>query len=141
MITTNLETLRNPSLPFTGSIDELKELISVLEFELSSSQRKGVGLSAIQINIPLRVAIIRADKTILNLVNAEIIKAEQPFTFKGEGCLSFPGEFKNTTRFNIITVLNGDGEELKLSGFLAVVAQHEIGHFDGEVFLDKAVNN
>jgi peptide deformylase len=140
MITQNIDTLRNPSLDFMGSAEDLKALISLLEFELKSNPGNGVGLSAIQINIPLRVAVIRAEKTVINLINAKIIKAEQPFTFKGEGCLSFPGEFHNTTRFNIVNILNGDGEEIKLSGFLAVVAQHEMDHWEGAIFRDKVIS-
>jgi methionyl-tRNA formyltransferase len=139
MITQNLETLRNVSLDFAGTDEDFKTLISLLEFELKVNQQKGVGLSAIQINVPLRVAIIRQDKTVLNLFNAKIIKAEQPFTFKGEGCLSFPGDYHDTKRFNLVTIRNGNGEEIKLSGFLAVAAQHEMDHWDGVVFTDKVV--
>lgn len=140
MITQNVDTLRNISLDFTGSDDDFKALITLLEFELKSNPNgKGVGLSAIQINVPLRVAIIRHEKQIVNLFNAVIIKAEQPYTFKGEGCLSFPGMFHDTKRYNILTVRNGNGEELKFSGFMAAVVQHELDHWEGVVFMDKAV--
>lgn len=139
MITQNLETLRNPSLDFTGTDEELKTLISLLEFELKSSPgQKGVGLSAIQINVPMRVAIIRHEKTVINLYNAVITKTEQPYTFTNEGCLSFPQKFIDTTRFNLIEVLNGDGTVLKFSGFISACVQHEIDHFNAILYLDRS---
>lgn len=140
MITLNKETLRNPSLAFTGSDEELQELISVLEFELKA-EKSGSGLSAIQVNIPYRVAIVRHEKTQVNLYNAKLISKQQPYTFKGEGCLSLPNEFCDTTRFNVIEVENGDGEIMKFSGFIATVVQHELDHFDGILFVDRKVDD
>jgi peptide deformylase len=140
MITQNVDTLRNISLDFSGTDDDFKALITLLEFELKSNPNgKGVGLSAIQINVPVRVAIVRFEKQVFNLFNAKIVHKEQPYTFKGEGCLSFPGMFHDTKRYNLIRVLNGNGEELKFSGFLAAIVQHELDHWDGVVFTDKAV--
>lgn len=140
MITINEQTLRNPSLDFKGTDEELKTLISLLEFELKSAPGKGIGLSAIQINIPLKVAIIRSGKDIFNLYNAIIMKVEQPFVFRGEGCLSFPGVYENTNRYNLIEVKNGNGEVLKFSGVLAVAVQHEIGHWYSDLFIDHKVD-
>lgn len=137
MITTNLEILRTKSHDFTGTPEELSALIGVLEFELTHCpQKNGNGLSGIQVNIPLRVAIIRSKTTSLNLYNAKIVKAEQPFVFKGEGCLSFPNQFADTNRYNIINIVNGDGKDYKFSGFDAVLVAHEIGHWDGDLYID-----
>ena len=131
MITTNIDILRTKSEDFKGTEEELNALYAVLDFELSHAPFQGVALSAIQVNIPYRVAIIRSKTSNVNLYNAKIVKTEQPFVFKGEGCLSFPNQFIDTRRYNI-----GDGKELKFSGFDAVVVQHEIGHWDGDLFID-----
>jgi peptide deformylase len=136
MITQNIDTLRNKSVPFDGTEEDLKHIISILDFELSHGPMKGAGLSAIQINIPVRVAIIRVQSQNVDLYNAEIIRAEQPFVYKKEGCLSFPNKFLDTNRYNLVVVRNGDGKELTFSGFAAVVVQHEIGHWDGDLYLD-----
>ncbi len=137
MITINLDVLRTKSHEFKGTSEQLKKLITILEYELNNNPvGKGVGLSAIQINIPYRVAIIRSKTTSLDLYNAKILKAEQPFTFKGEGCLSFPGKFINTNRYNIIEVENGDGKIHKFSGTEAVIVAHEICHFEGDLLID-----
>ena len=141
MITRNTDTLKNISLDFTGTPEEYSKLINLLEFELRASNPKGVGLSAIQINIPLRVAIIRHDKVGLNLYNTEIIDKSQPFIFKGEGCLSFPGQFINTKRYNQITIRNGNGETASFSGFTAIAIQHEIAHWSGETMFDYEVQS
>jgi peptide deformylase len=75
----------------------------------------------------------------LNLYNATIVKAEQPFLSKEEGCLSLPGVRCDVNRYNIITVKNGDGVETKYSGFDAIVIQHELDHWDGVIITDKQV--
>lgn len=141
MITQNINTLRNISLDFTGTKEELEQHFALLDFEMKLSKSKGVGLSCIQINIPVRVAIIRYNKTRINLYNAEIIRKEQPFNFEGEGCLSIPNVFCTTRRYNVIEVKNGDGIVTKYSGFISVAIQHEISHWNGEIFTDCEVKN
>jgi len=115
-------------------------IISNLEYDLKNSKISGVGLSAIQIGYPVRLSIIRTKKVSLNLINAKIIEKEDPIVFKGEGCLSFPNIYFNTTRFNQITIENttieGNKEILVFEGFEAVAIQHEIDHQDGILFFD-----
>ena len=139
MIVTNLETLRNKSENYDAKEHSLKLIICALEKDLEESKMKGVGLSAIQIGIPLRVAIIRTNKISLNLFNAKIIHASGCKPFKGEGCLSIPDTYVNTLRMNNVTIKNGDGKEYELQGFEAVVAQHELDHWDGILILDRRV--
>jgi peptide deformylase len=147
MISTNEQTLRLKSELFEGTEEELKELIRCLEFEMNNSKRPGIGLSAIQIMIPKRVAIIRIlykDKRLkiermqeINLYNAEIIEAKQPFVFKQEGCLSMPNTYCDTDRYNWIKIKNGDGKEEQYSGLVAVAIQHELDHWDGKLVTDR----
>ena len=139
-IITDIKRLRTKSEPFTGTLSELTDLFCKLNEELGSSEITGVGLAAIQIDIPLRVCIIRSKTLTLNLWNAEIVEKKNPHIFESEGCLSIPNIFKDTMRFKDIVVRNGDGTEYELSGFDAVVVQHELGHFDGELFLDYVLN-
>jgi len=146
MIVQSESTLRLKSAPFSGTEEDLQNLIGCLEFELENSPISGVGLSAIQIGIPTQVGIIRTkhyDKklkmdrvTKYDLYNVEILETKQSFIFEGEGCLSIPGRYEKTKRFNYIKIKNGDGKELTFSGFMAVVIQHELDHFDGKLFTD-----
>lgn len=138
MIVTDLKTLRNKSAIFVLD-DSLSAIIAELEEELEASEIEGAGLSAIQIGLPLRICIIRTKELSLDLYNAKIVGGSEPIVFKGEGCLSIPGIYLDTQRMNKITVLNGDGKEYKLEGFEAVVAAHEIDHWNGILFIDREV--
>jgi len=140
MIVTDLKTLRSKSYDFIIDKDNTLELmIKTLETELKASEIKGVGLSAIQIGLPMRVCIIRTDELSLDLYNAKIVGGSEPIVFKGEGCLSIPNKYVDTTRMLKIRVKNGDGEECDLQGFEAVVVQHELDHWDGILFIDREV--
>jgi len=140
MICTDLKVLRQVSKPFTGSKGELHKLIALLDQELTKSTIPGVGLSAIQIVIPLQVAIIRTVDLDLDLYNTKIVDCGCLFRFKGEGCLSIPNTFKDTWRFENITIENGDGSIIKLTGYNSIVIQHELCHFNGLLFIDYAAN-
>jgi peptide deformylase len=141
MITTDQTILRQTSVKIADSNKEMLALvIDLLEKELKNSKIPGVGLSAIQIGIPLQVAIIRTMDLKLDLYNTEIIKMASPFIFNNEGCLSIPNIFKDTTRFRIIQIKNGDGSIITLDGYNSVVVQHEICHFEGKLFTDYAIN-
>ena len=108
------------SMPVTE--DELPSIIQALEDDLNPKSWRGVGLSGIQISIPKRVAIIRMInkvkvggtkreiKSYYDLYNAEIIEKDQPFAFKGEGCLSIENKRVDTIRYNRIKIKNGDGK-------------------------------
>jgi len=140
MIITDQKILRQASVKIEDSNKELLALmIELLEKELKNSKIPGVGLSAIQIGIPLQVAIIRTRDLKLDLYNTEIIKMNGPFIFNNEGCLSIPNLFKDTARFRIIQIKNGDGSVITLEGYNSVVVQHEIDHFSGILFIDRTI--
>jgi peptide deformylase len=141
MIITDQSVLKQSSVEIEYSNKELITLIiELLEQNLKNSKIPGVGLSAIQIGIPLQVAIVRTANLKLNLYNTKIINMRNPFIFKNEGCLSIPNIFKDTKRFNLIEIENGDGQIFKLAGYEAVVVQHELNHFKGELFLNYSIN-
>lgn len=136
MIITNEKQLRIKSKEFQGTEEDLAALIFELEFELKNCQNPGVGLAAIQIGKPVKVAIIRTDKLKLDLVNAEIIGGSRVIKLK-EGCLSFPNQFIDVMRMENVTVLNNGFETTELSGFEAQVVQHETDHFNGLTMFDR----
>lgn len=109
-------------------------LFSVLEDSLEG--QKGYGLCAIQIGIPSRVSVIRLPKCKLDLWNPKVISKSGRFRFQGEGCLSVPGLYVDTARYNEIVIENGDGKQYVLEGIEAVVVQHELNHMDGKLFTD-----
>ena len=109
-------------------------IFSILDDSLDLS--KGCGLTAIQIGINLQVGIIRLPRCKLNLWNPKIIEKSQPFRFKQEGCLSFPGIHVNTKRYFDVVIVNGDGRKYALTGLEAIVCQHEIAHMNGRTIFD-----
>lgn len=120
------------------------------EYEL----RPGVGLAAPQINISKRmIGVLTADEKNeklykLLLVNPKIIShsVQQIYLPGGEGCLSVDREVEGLVpRHKKITIkahlYNEETEELKevqirVSGFVSIVLQHEIDHLNGVLFVD-----
>jgi peptide deformylase len=124
------------------SPDEVSALLSELDKELSLSAIKGIGLSAPQIGIPKRAAIIRIPNgPRVDLVNCRIVKAFDEKLFEGEGCLSFPNRFENTMRYREIMVVDNLVEPYRFiaTGLGAVVTQHELNHLIGRLLPDVAI--
>ena len=102
----------------------------------------GIGLAAIQVDVPLRVVVTdiseRHDSP-LCLINPEILEREGNEQME-EGCLSVPGFFETVSRAERVRVraLDRDGRpfEIDADGLLAVCIQHEIDHLDGKLFVD-----
>lgn len=134
------------------SVDEATSLISKIEKELLNLKGVGVGLSAIQIGIPKKVAVIRYKNHSLNLINSSVLDKQGEFVFFNEGCLSFPNRYISTKRYQETTIENwviDNGvfrKETQLfhydedgqygDGLVAIAVQHEIDHFLGKIFYD-----
>lgn len=129
-------------------------IISKLEQELSK-HKDGVGLSAIQIGIPKRVAVIKDGSEFIHIINPEILETSEEFIHFGEGCLSFPGKFTDVPRFKHFIINNNVIDDGKFrvekqyyyysltnheyewnGGIQSLAVQHEIDHFDGKLILD-----
>lgn len=139
-IVTDINVLRQKSEPINLSVarragkNTLKTVIKYLEDSLDL--KKGIGLTAIQIGIKLRIAIIRLPNLKLNLWNPKIIEKTHPFRFLGEHCLSLPGLSIDTKRYDRIVLENGNRKQYILTGTEAIVCQHEIAHMNGRTILD-----
>ena len=121
--------IRDVSVDVDVHTESLYMMFKRLEVALKSSSIPGVGLAGIQIGIHKRVAIIRTEKTTLNLWNPEIVELGDEKVISPEGCLSFPGETRSISRVKEVTLKNGDGRQYVLYGFEAIVVQHEIDRF------------
>jgi peptide deformylase len=115
----------------------------------------GVGLAANQIGVPLRVFVYdcadeRGQSTRRRgvIINPVLETSEVPETMPDpddddEGCLSVPGESFPTGRatWAKVTGLDADGNEITLegNGLFARMLQHETGHLDGFLYLDRLV--
>jgi peptide deformylase len=143
----------------------LKDMMEFLENsqdpELSEKYelRPGVGLAAPQINVPLQMtAILTTDEKgeklyKFLLINPKIISHSEAKTYipGGEGCLSVDREVTGIVprhkkiRVRAYQYLPETDEvrkiEIRVSGYVAVVLQHEIDHLNGVLFVDKVTEN
>lgn len=111
----------------------------------------GVGLAAPQIGISRRVvAVMRVDKEgspIEVYPNIRIEEMHGEMEPGGEGCLSVPDKRGDVLRYQDITIVYTDfnsdradqPREIRedITGFAAVIFQHEADHLDGILFTDK----
>ena len=132
--------LYNKAKPVSRVDDEVRTLIDDMLETMYAAP--GIGLAAIQVNVPLRVITIDLSENRsepLCLVNPEIIERSGTVELE-EGCLSVPGVFEVVPRSEWIRVraLNRDGEtfEMEASDLLSVCIQHEMDHLDGKLFVD-----
>lgn len=105
-------------------------------------EASGVGLAAIQVNVPKQVIVIDVSEERnkpLCLINPEIISSEGTVDWE-EGCLSFPGVFAKIKRAKEIEVSYYDRlgiiRNIKADGLLSVCIQHEMEHLKGITFFD-----
>jgi peptide deformylase len=105
----------------------------------------GIGLAAIQVGVPKRVAVIDLDpggpKTNpIYLVNPKIVAASKEQTTYNEGCLSVPEFWEDVSRPSRLTVEytdeKGGRHTIEAEGLLATCLQHEIDHINGLLFID-----
>ena len=102
----------------------------------------GLGLSANQIGMPVKVFAMRIDESDNAIVcfNPEIVKESEEMIKMTEGCLSFPLLFFKVKRPTgmVIECLDSSGKEctIELVGLAARVFHHEMDHMMGKTFLD-----
>lgn len=103
----------------------------------------GVGISAIQIGIPLRLVVMDVSQNGDNpqfFINPKIINRSLEKTVTEEGCLSIPNFFYDIERPSECRVsyfdIDGNEVEKYFVGIEATCIQHEIDHLNGVVFID-----
>jgi peptide deformylase len=116
----------------------------VADLKATLRKARGLGLSAVQIGVLLRVFII--DLSAIDVtagtkvfINPEILEASGKVEYE-EGCLSFPGIYQDVTRPERVKVkaLDENGEEflLEADGIAARAILHENDHLDAVLFID-----
>jgi peptide deformylase len=132
--------LRNRAQAVERVDDEVRQLLDDMLETMYAAP--GIGLAAIQVNVPKRVITIdiseHGDQP-LCLINPEIVELTGSIETE-EGCLSVPGIYESVERADAIRArgLDRDGQavEFEAEGLLAVCVQHEIDHLDGKLFVD-----
>ncbi len=105
----------------------------------------GVGLAAIQVNVPKRVIVMDLAREgeapqPRFFINPEITWYSEELSVFSEGCLSFPEFFDDVERASSVKLryldYHGKPREELAQDLFAVCIQHEIDHLEGVLFVD-----
>lgn len=139
-----MEILRKKTKPVTKVDASVINLVQNMFY--SMDRASGIGLAAPQINLGIAIAVIdisgieehKKEKPMV-LINPKIIESHGEIEME-EGCLSIPEIRENVLRPKEIHLQYHDFDlneiNVELTGFLARVAQHEIDHLNGKLFID-----
>ncbi len=137
-------TLRHVSRPLKRGDAELRQMIEEM-FDLMY-EHEGVGLAANKVDLPYRVFVANpegdpdATDAEAVFINPVIVRGSGQEE-KEEGCLSLPGIHAPVVRQEkvVVEAYNLAGEQIsgELDGLFARIAQHEIDHLDGRLFIDR----
>jgi peptide deformylase len=132
--------LRQRAEPVREFNQELRTLVEDMAETMYAAP--GIGLAAIQVNVPLRVVVMDLSEerdNLLVFINPEIEPMEGTQEYE-EGCLSVPGIFASVERVERVRIhaldLEGKPFEIETDGLLSVCIQHEVDHLNGKVFVD-----
>lgn len=131
--------LKTVSDPVQVIDDKIKALIADL---VETTQLPGrAGVAAPQIGVNIRAFSYNVNGKVGYLINPEITELSGEKVLVDEGCLSVPGLWHKTPRFQFAKAvgidLDGNKVELSGSGLMAQALQHECDHLDGLVYLDR----
>lgn len=141
--------LHSPAAPVAEIDDSIRELVRDMEETMAAAP--GVGLAAPQVGVPLRLFVwswvdeegVEQRGTAINpeLLIAPLPVGELDDDEESEGCLSIPGERFPLHRSDVAvlsaTDLDGTPFEVRATGWLARIFQHEFDHLDGVLYADR----
>ncbi len=137
------EFLRKKIRPFdfvAHSRKEISQLITTMRRAMKEA--KGIGLSANQIGLQVRVFVGQVENKFYAVFNPQLKQLSSESVTEDEGCLSVPGKYGATSRAErlILEGYDRNGKKIKIKawGLLARMFQHEVDHLDGKLFIDKA---
>ena len=139
LVVTDISKLRVVSEPLKTR-HGVKAVVEKIKEAMKHTWVDGVGLTAIQIGIPKRIAYLKFDDgQEVTLINPVITKFSGDLLLEKEGCLSIPDAWTPVVRNSEITVIvDGlNGKERVFTNFKARAIQHEIDLMDGILNIDK----
>ncbi len=118
----------------------IREIIKNMRLEMTKAI--GLGLSANQLGLDMRLFIVKVDGKQYSIFNPIITKIYKETVLMEEGCLSVPEIYGPVERSERIVLEGFDSSNRKIKikawGLLARVFQHETDHLNGILFIDKA---
>lgn len=140
IVTLGDERLKKHSIVVPEFNGEIHSLIEQM-FEAMYSG-KGIGLAAVQVGKLIRLFVTHVpDDEPRVFVNPEIVETSLSQMAYEEGCLSIPGVNADVVRPTQVKVQAWNDRArpftLDAEGLLARVAQHEIDHLNGVLFIER----
>lgn len=106
-----------------------------------------VGLAGNQVGIMKQITVVdlaigrQGYSDLYVLINPRVTWSSKSVIAKPEGCINFPSIWGVTRRSRTVKVAamdrSGNDIELRLTGWPAVLIQHEIDHLHGRLFIDR----
>ena len=122
--------------PQEDPIKLTEELLNAME------KYEGMGLSACQIGVDLKVFVMRFNGDAITCFNPRITYYSEETTYMREGCLSYPGLYFPVTRSQGINAAYSGKEGDEMSGSFidisAKIFQHEYDHMLGKSYVEYA---
>ena len=142
---------REDSIPLVEEVksEEIRILLARMLATVTSPEQDGVGIAAPQVGINRRITLVmRYDKPgqpFEPFVNMQIDSLYGTVNLGPEGCLSVPGLRGDVPRWSDVIVSWTDTASLErrrehITGYTAIICQHEHDHLDGILYIDKAEN-
>ena len=120
--------------PQEDPIKLTEELLNAME------KYEGMGLSACQIGVDLKVFVMRFNGDAIACFNPRITYYSEETTYMREGCLSYPGLYFPVTRSQGINAAYSGKEGDEMSGSFidisAKIFQHEYDHMLGKLYVE-----
>jgi peptide deformylase len=134
--------LRTAAAPVEAITDEVRaiwdEMIEAME------TMPGVGLAAVQLGIPLALAVVDASETrgqAIRMANPEILHASVQMRTHDEASPNLPGVSAKIERPRAVTVRfldeKGIWDRRDFVGLWATSVQHQIDHLQGKIYFDR----
>jgi len=132
--------LRTPCDPIRTITEGTRTLVRDLKDTVDDEGRAGVAANQIGVNLRAFSWHFVETGEIGCILNPVIVELSEELQHDDEGCLSVPGLFYPRTRSAYARCVGMDveGEEIELAGegLVARLIQHEVGHLDGELYID-----
>ena len=132
--------LRTPCDPIRTITEGTRTLVRDLKDTVDDEGRAGVAANQIGVNLRAFSWHFVETGEIGCILNPVIVELPEELQHDDEGCLSVPGLYYPRTRSAYARCVGMDveGEEIELAGegLVARLIQHEVGHLDGELYID-----
>ena len=134
--------LRTPAAPVPSITDDIRAIWE--EMIAAMDAMPGVGLAAVQLGIPLALAVVDASEArgqAVRMANPVVLHASVQLREHDEASPNLPGVSAVISRPRAVTVrfLNAEGaeEDRDFVGLWATSVQHQIDHLAGRMYFDR----